>query len=63
MQCYSQIRCTQFLCHSFVHLITRGAQDQHLAHRPGGGGSGGLSKNLEVNFFSAQISILWVHVA
>jgi len=25
--------------------------------------SGGLTKNLEVKFFLAQISILWVHVA
>jgi hypothetical protein len=26
-------------------------------------GSGGLTKDLEVMFFLAQISILWVHVA
>jgi hypothetical protein len=42
--------------------LARGARDQYVAHK-GGGGSGGLTKILEVGLFSAQISILTVCVA
>jgi hypothetical protein len=42
----------------------RGARDQYLAHRGDGGwGVWRLNKDLEVKFFLAHISILWVHIA
>ena len=59
--------CNDLIRFAAVRIIYKYAKTQevlgiNISHT-GVGWSGGLTKNLEVKFFSAQISILWVHVA